>query len=114
MCVHVVRTQSHIFPSFFFFPHSDIITNFPYRSTNFKVQISPITAFVDIAYVLSMQELCRPAASALSLCQMLLCLSVDLSLCLSACVYVSVRLSGLLSVCVYVWMSAFVCLFPPL
>lgn len=106
MCVHVVRTRFKVTfsrPSHLLCPHSDIITSLPYRSTSFKVQISPITASVDIADVLSMLELIPPCSfcpPSLTLCQMPLCLSVDLSLCLSTCVYVSVRLSGLLSVCV--------------
>lgn len=43
---------------------------------------------------------CCPCSLSLNLCQKLFRLSVNLSLCLSACVYVSVCLSGLLSVCV--------------
>lgn len=97
--------QSHIFPSFFFCPRSNIITNLPYRSTNFKVQISPVTAFVDIAYVLSVQELFRLAASALRPLLCVRCCCVYLSIYLFVCLPVSMSLCVCLAFCLSVCTS---------
>lgn len=109
--VHVVRTRFKVTfsrPSRLLCPHSDIIANLPYRSTNFKVQISPITAFVDIAYVLSMLEFIPPCSfcppsltlsdAVVSICRFI-SLSVYLCLCLCASVWPSVCLCGRLDVC---------------
>lgn len=104
MCVHAVRTHFKVtvFPSFFFCPHSDMITNLPYRSTSLKVRISPITAFTDIAYVLSVQELFCLAACAPCPLLCVRCCCVYLSIYLFVCLPVSMSLCVCLAFCLSV------------
>ena len=86
--------QSHIFPSFFFCPHSDINTYWSCRSTNLKV-----AAFVDTAVLAGVFPPLTSIPYSVSYAVVAICRFISLS------VYLSMSLCVCLAFCLSVWTS---------